>query len=349
MIPTSYSLLPLLSDTVQTAAPTVSTPLVVVEPPPFHKIIGQTSVKSRLNFYLSSYSAGGVMPHTLFLAPKGCGKTTIASELARLLKRKGDSVAKKWFLINCSTLRSVKQFFNQVIIPHVNEKDVTLIFDEASEIPKDITMALLTMLNPNEHNRTTFSYDDYTVDIEFDRQTFVFATSESHRVFHALVDRLTKIELEEYNAGHIFQMLKKNAPQLEDDAAALMATVCRGNARSTVMLAKDAQTLLATKRKDTFDLKDWQELRAALGILPLGLSNIELSVLRLLSTRKESSLTRLSAATGLSKEALQKDVELYLQKMGLLEITTAGRSITGKGLEYLKALDGGFHNAIPIA
>ena len=314
-------------------------PVVVApEPKPFEKVIGQDSVKSRLGFYLNSYRRGGIMPHTLFLAPKGCGKTMLASELARLMKRDGDTAAKKWFLINCSTLKSIKQFFNQIIIPLVNEKDVTLIFDEASEIPKDVTMALLTMLNPNEHNKTSFSYDDYTVDIDFARQTFVFATSESHRVFHALVDRLTKVELEEYNTGHIFQMLKKNAPEVEDATAQIMATVCRGNARSTVMLAKDAKTLLATKGKDTFDLQDWNELRAALGILPLGLSNIELSVLRLLAARKESSLTRLSAATGLTREALQKDVELYLQKMGLLEITTAGRAITGKGLEYLKGL-----------
>lgn len=306
----------------------------------FSGIVGQDSVKSRLKFYLNSVAKGGIMPHSLFVAPKGCGKTTIVTELARLLKTSNPD--KKWFLINCSTLKSVKQFFNQVVIPHVNEKDVTLIFDEASEIPKDITMALLTMLNPNEHNRTTFSYDDYTVDIEFKRQTFLFATSESHKLFHALTDRLNRVELEEYKPSHIVQILRKHAPEIMPDAAEIMSHVCRGNARNTVMLAKDAKTLLATNGKEKFGVSDWNELRVQLGILPLGLSQMELTVLRLLASRKETSLTRLSASTGLTKEALQKDVELFLQKQGLLEITTAGRSITGKGIDYLKQLD--YHN-----
>lgn len=321
-------------------AASLVTPVVApVVRKPFDNIVGQDGVKNRLNFYLNSYLKGGVMPHSIFVAPKGTGKTLIASELARSLKRDGESTAKKWFLINCSTLRSLKQFFTQVIIPHVNDKDVTLIFDEASEIPRDVAMAMLTMLEPNERNRTTFSYDDYQIDIDFTRQTFLFATSEFHLVFHALIDRLARVELEEYKVSHIVKMLRKNAPEIDESVAADMATVCRGNARATVMLANDARTLLKTKEKSNFNSEDWRELRAALSILPLGLSNIELTVLRVLASRKETSLTRLSAATGLTKEALQKDVELYLAKLGLFEITTAGRAITARGLEYLKALD----------
>lgn len=318
-------------------------PTLVVEPKPFDDIVGQDSVKSSLEFYLKAYARGGIMPHSLFLAAKGLGKTTIASALARAMKRIGDEKAKPFFIVNCATLKNVKQLVNQILLGLVQDKDVTLIFDEASELPKDITMALLTILNPNKGNCTQFSYDDYTVDIDFARQTFVFATSEFHKVFPPLADRLLRIELEDYQPHHIEKMLAKNEPAIDLAAARVMATVCRGNARAAVLLANNAKTLLAGTDKQSFGLPEWNELRHALRILPLGLSNTELIVLRLLAQRKESSLTRLAANTGLSREALQQSVETYLQKMGLMEISTAGRGITGKGLDYLKELDGKTH------
>ena len=51
------------------------------------------------------------------------------------------------------------------MIPHVHRQECTVLFDEASELPKDVTMAMLTMFNPNKDNRTTFSYEDYQLDI----------------------------------------------------------------------------------------------------------------------------------------------------------------------------------------
>jgi Holliday junction resolvasome RuvABC ATP-dependent DNA helicase subunit len=321
---------------------TATTPTVTTPEIPFESIVGQDRVKSKLNFLLDAYRNGGIMPHSLLIAPKGCGKTMIARELAKQMKNiagtRGEQ--KRWYEINCSTVKSVKQFFNQIIIPFVNDKDCTLIFDEASEIPRDVTMALLTILNPNNTNRTSFSYDDYTVDFDFKRQNFILATSESHKVFHALMDRLDRVELEEYNTSHLAEMIKRNIKTpIEAKLLNEIATACRGNAREAQKKSSNIETYLCGQKKTTFDKVDWISLRRTLGILPLGLSNIELQVLRLLATRKETSLTRLSASIGMTKEALQKDVELYLQKMGLLEITTSGRAITAKGLAYLKNLE----------
>ena len=81
--------------------------------------------------------------------------------------------------------------------------------------------------------------------------------------------------------------------------------------------------------------EDWDNLKDHLGILPYGLNRIEVQVLRHLSEKKDCSLTHLAAKTGLSKSCLQRDFEMYLQKMNLMEITTAGRCITAKGQEIL--------------
>ena len=76
-----------------------------------------------------------------------------------------------------------------------------------------------------------------------------------------------------------------------------------------------------------------------IGILPLGLSVQELNLMRYMARKKATRLTELAAITGLSKGAIQKDYELYLSKMGLMEIQPEGRSLTTKGLEYLNDLD----------
>jgi Holliday junction resolvasome RuvABC ATP-dependent DNA helicase subunit len=323
----------------------------------FKDIVGQDKPKKELSFYLDSYMRTRIIPNMMVVAPKGQGKTTIVRELAKGLVQfdedgkvmqvpsKLDPTVMKdkrkpFVEINCSTLKSVKQFINGLVIPYVQDKDVTLLFDEASEIPRDVTMALLTILNPNPENRTTFAMDEYVCDFDFRRQTFIFATSEIQKVFHALADRLERITLEEYTNGHLAAIVQKGIPNVEcqDDVLLDVATVLRGNARAAQKMAGKIAAYL--KGNLTFGRTDWQTLKDILSIYPLGLNAIEIQVLRYLAGHiGGTSLTGLSAKTGMSRESLQKDSELYLQKHNLMEITTTGRQITTLGLNYLKVLD----------
>jgi Holliday junction resolvasome RuvABC ATP-dependent DNA helicase subunit len=305
----------------------------------FPDIVGQDRAKKRLQFYLQGYEANYTMPHLMFIAPKGCGKTTLAKAMGKAMFSREDAARPKRFLeINCSTVKSVKQFFNQIIIPHINMKECTVLLDECSELPKDVTMMLLTVLNPNSENRTTFSYEDYTVDFDFSRQSFMFATTEAQSVFHALMDRCERVDLEEYTYNQLAEIVSRVLPDytFQDDVLADVATVLRGNARAAQKISNHIKSFLMYKKSKNFTKKDWAELSDALGILPLGLSPIELQILGYLNRQKESSLTRLSAKTGLTKACVQRDFELYLQKHDLMQITTAGRAITKKGRDYLK-------------
>ena len=305
----------------------------------FPKIVGQDRAKRRLAFYLDGYNATNVIPHLMFIAPKGCGKTLMAKAVGRHLTLKDDPTKPKPFLeINCSTIKSVKQLFNQIIIPHVNQKECTILFDEASELPKDVTMALLTILNPNESNRTSFSVEDYVVDFDFSQQSFIFATTEAQHIFHALMDRCERIDLEEYTYPELGKIVQRVLPDIsfESDALSNVASVLRGNARAAQKMSTNIKSYLSARGKDYFESEDWSYLQHHLGILPLGLSPIELQVLNFLDGRKNCSLTYLAAKTGLTKACLQRDFEMYLQKHNLMEITTEGRAITAKGKKYLK-------------
>lgn len=306
----------------------------------FENIVGQDSAKRKLEFYLNGYNASRVIPHLMFVAPKGCGKTTLAKATARCLGGTGTPDKPKTFIeINCSTIKGVRQFINQVVIPHVHNKEVTVLFDEASELPKDVTMALLTILNPNSTNRNTFCYDDFQIDFDFSLQSFLFATTEAQQIFHALMDRLERVDLEEYSGEHLAEIIRRSLPHVtfEDGVLAEASSVLRGNARQAQKMANNINAYLKQNNQTNFNKSDWLSLKNSLGILPLGLNRIELQILRILAAKKESSLTNLSAKTGLTRECIQRDFELYLQKQSLMEITTAGRSLTSAGSAYLMA------------
>ena len=307
----------------------------------FPHIVGQDIAKRVLTFHLEGYEARNILPHLMFVAPKGCGKTTLAKAVGRNLTEEGSDKTKKFYEINCSTIKSVAQFFNQLVIPHINNKECTVLFDEASELPKDVTMALLTILNPNAENRTTFSYEDYTVDFDFRMQSFMFATTEAQSIFHALMDRCDRVDLEEYTFDELGEIVSRVAPDIkfEDDLLPDIATVLRGSARSAQKMAGHIQSYLGARGGSKFKQNDWANLRYQLGILPQGLSRIELQILNILANSKECSLTNLAAKTGLTPECIRRDFEMYLQKQSLMEITTAGRSITPDGQDYLRAVD----------
>ena len=305
----------------------------------FPDIIGQESAKRVLDFHIGGFKATKVMPHLMFVAPKGCGKTTLAKAVARTLK--GIDDAKRYFEINCSTIKNVKQFFNQLVIPLMQDRDATILFDEASEIPKDVSMAMLTILNPNAENMTSFSFEDYTVDFDFSRLSFMFATTETQSVFHALMDRLERVDLEEYSIDEMGQIVAMNLEiDIEPKTLRDIAGVLRGNARAAQKMAHKIVSYSKQNRVKRFNATHWKDLSKILNIFPLGLNVTEIQLLRILKDNKDCSLTNLSAKTGISKQAVQRDFEIYLQKHSLMEITTAGRNITAKGLDYLKLLDG---------
>ena len=305
----------------------------------FPDIIGQSRVKKALGFYIDGHKETSVIPHLMFTAPRGCGKTTMATAMAKNLY--ADGSIKPLITINCSTIKSLKQFFNMIVIPHMVERDATVLFDECSELPKDVTMALLTITNPNRDNRNDFSYEDYNVTFDFRRLSFMFATTEGQSIFHALMDRMERIDLEEYKLDELGQivMMGLDGYTVEPKTLTEVSTVLRGNARAAQKMATKMRLHLDAKGRKHFDKKDWASLCDRIGILPLGLSVQELNLMRYMARKKATRLTELAAITGLSKGAIQKDYELYLSKMGLMEIQPEGRSLTSKGLEYLNELD----------
>ena len=300
----------------------------------YSEIVGQEKTKGKLNFLLEGFEQTKIMPHLLFVAPRGCGKTMIAQETAKIMNRERN------IIVNCSTIKNVKSFFNQIMLPYVYDKNTTIVFDEASELPRDVTMALLTILNPNTNNQNEFTFEDGTYTFRFNQNSFIFCTTEAQKIFHALADRLYRIDMEDYSyisLGKIIQNNLKSKNQfIELDVIDEVASVCRGNARQAQSLANQISSYLISKKSNKLTSGGWSEIKGKLSIYPLGLSEIELNIIKILKEHGEVRLTNLSAKTNLTKDMLQKNVEMYLMRNNLIEIRPTGRALTKKGHDYHK-------------
>tara|TARA_B110000305_G_scaffold209030_1_gene241696 strand:+ start:19 stop:945 length:927 start_codon:yes stop_codon:yes gene_type:complete len=304
----------------------------------FSHLIGQDNVKKKLNFYLKAYEATSTCPFLNLVGAKGLGKTLFAKEFAKNLKNKDGS--KRPFLeLNCSTIKNNEQFFEQIFIPLIMNNEITILFDEAHALPKDLTMAFLTIFNTEKTNTKNFTFEEQTFTFDFSRQTFIFATTESDKLFPPLKDRLTTVDFEQYSESNLGEILKLNCDGIdfpEDSLSALSSTV-RGNARNAVMRAKEVVLYCESENKNKFNLSDFEVLVDLLGILPEGITCTEKQILDILAERGSCKLQTLSAVTGLSPTSLRRDHEVYLLRKNFMQID-GERKITNFGKNLLQSL-----------
>ena len=302
---------------------------------PFEHLIGQDSVKKKLNFYLQGYQKTNTVPFLNFVGAKGLGKTEFAREFSKNLIN-SSGVRKPFYEINSSTIKNLGQFFEQIFLPLILEQEVSILFDEAHAIPRDLTMAFLTIFNTENSNRKEFIYKDSSYTFDFTKQSFFFATTESDKIFAPLRDRLVTIDFDLYNSNELGQIFLSHFPDISFDEEAInhLSTTFRGNARNCIHRVKDVRLFIETHNIIHFNLDCAKNLCSTLGILPEGLTSIEWRILNILRRDGRSSLQSLCAKTGLSRSSLQRDHENYLLSKGLMEID-GQRVITKRGNDLI--------------
>ena len=304
---------------------------------PFENLFGQANVKKRLKFYLEAFEATSLCPFLAFIGAKGLGKTEFARQFAKELKNTDGS--KRPFLeLNCSTIKNVEQFFEQIFIPIIMDNELTVLFDEAHELPKDLTNAFLTVFNTEKVTTKELLWRDAVYPFDFKKQPFMFATTESDKIFPPLKDRLTSIDFEDYSNEDLGKIFKAQCEEIDFSDAALLelAKTSRGNARSCVMRGREVALYCARKGDNIFRAEDLEPFFDQLGILPFGLSATEMHLLKILRRDGQCSLQMLSAKTGLSRSAIQRDHELYLMRKNLIVID-GKRNITNDGVKLVEA------------
>lgn len=302
---------------------------------PFEHLVGQENVKKKLNFYLKAFNATSISPFLGFFGAKGLGKTAFANAYADSLTNQ-DGRSRNVLEINCSTIKNNDAFFEQIYFTNIHDKEVTVLFDEAHELPSDLTAALLTILDTSDSHVRHFSWKDDTFPFDFKRQTFLFATTESDKLFPPLKDRLTSVDFDSYSSEELGKIIKRFIKSsITPDVLKKLSTIVRGNARNAILKAKDINLYCASENIDTFSMPHYKKFCDTLGILPLGLSCTEKQILNILSNDGACTLSMLSAKTGLSTTSLRSDHEKYLLMQNLMEIDVK-RKITRLGKEVAK-------------
>jgi len=295
----------------------------------FDSLIGQDHIKKTLNFYLDAYKATNTTPFLMFNGAKGLGKTEFAKQFAKSLK-------KPLLEINCSTIKNNQQFFEQIFMPVIMDNEVTILFDEAHALPKELVMAFLTVFNVESAKKKRFEWRDSTFEFNFEKQSYIFATTELDKLFPPFKDRLTIVDFKPYAEEELAAILQNKLDWVifEDGVMDDIAPTLRGNARSAVKRAKEIEMYCEAKNISKFGKAEWKKLCDTLGINASGLTNTEIEILTILKERGDCTLAMLSAATGLSRTAIQRDAELYLLRKGAIKIEGT-RKLTPLGKRLL--------------
>ena len=300
----------------------------------FDSLIGQNHIKRQLKFYVDAYKATRTTPFIMFNGAKGLGKTEFSKQFAKELK-------KPLLEINCSTIKNNQQFFEQIFMPVIMDNEITILFDEAHALPKELVMAFLTVFNVEGSKRKSLEWRDSTFEFNFEKQTFIFATTELDKLFAPFKDRLTIIDFKPYSEEELGQILQKKLDwvSFEDGVMDNIAPTLRGNARAAVKRSIEISMYCESRNTAKFGQKEWKSLCDLLGINPSGLSNTEMEILNILKERGDCTLAMLSAATGLSRTAIQRDAEIYLLRKGAIKIEGT-RKITNLGMRILSGVKG---------
>jgi Holliday junction resolvasome RuvABC ATP-dependent DNA helicase subunit len=322
----------------------------------FKDIVGQSKAISRTSMYLRPYERTHYFPSSLFVGPRGYGKTTFCKAIGKNLYQFNDSgdmiksgtkpVHKPFYKINCAMVKTLTNFIEGPLLHQIHDKDITVLFDECHNMNHNWQQAMLDVIEPNAKRTELRTASGLVFNFDFTRQTFLFATTEPQHLFHAFVSRLLRIDLEEYSDSEMGEILRREIRKANDKLSVTDALVkeivptLRGEPRQAEHMARDIDTFL--NGRTTLTPKDWDGVKKTLGIFPEGLNDTEVRVLRYLNGRggRLTPLRRLGSALSLTEDALSKDFERYLQKRGFMEIEKGGRAITQLGRAYVDFLDG---------
>lgn len=307
-----------------------------------NKIVGQKLIKRELEFYLEGYERTGFWPPCIFSGSRGQGKSLIvkalAAELSAINRAKGIKNGKRFLPINSAELVGVDVLFDKVMPILVQESDIVLFLDESENLSSTVQSALLSLLAIDDKFQSKYFLPDGTCfEIDHTRFAFMGAASSFAGIHPDLLDRLKRFSLEDYNEEDLQEIMRRNLPHIDFEPEALdcLVSSLRNSPRHAVQRANDLKLMDIQK----FSMKEFEKIRHALSIYPLGLNRAEIGLLRVLA-RGSATLTELSARLNLTRNAVMDDLEVFLKSKSLIKTAgVRGRVITQAGMNVLKQID----------
>lgn len=299
----------------------------------FSHVIGQSAVIKRLNFYLKSHKPGLAFPSMLFTGSHGLGKTYVAKILANNLGR-------RFLEINCGTIFSTKDFIEDILLNKVmGMQPITILMDEAHRLSGEVSTILLTLLANNEKNINILEYKGWEIKYDLSKINMILATTDSFKIFQPLTNRCEAIYFKSYSNKDLIKMLQFYLPDIKfegfsNEKLEDLAYACRGRGRDTYQLAQKIKRYCESQSKKSFNVLDWVDIKDVFGVFPLGLTEQELNLMRIVRIEKVISCANIAARMMVGEENISEEMEIRLKELNLINNSSRGRVLTSKGKDY---------------
>lgn len=306
-------------------------------------MIGNENIKKQLHIAIDSAARRNMAPpHMLFSGHPGCGKTSMAKEMAAMLKTDFISLTPESLKDNRSLLNLLDslnfdgydKFGNRI----GTIKPTIVFIDECHRLPMfgqeklGIVMENFTLNTDNVGKVYWLPY--FTV---------IGATTLSGNLSKPFLNRFKlNFYFEPYSIEDSIKIVEFHAKRLDiqvtKKAALDIGTRSRGVPRIIVSYLERCRDMMLAIGSDVITSGLSNMTFETLEIDKQGFNKIELKILKTLyDSDKPISLENLAMVTGESKNTLQNEVETYLIKSGYLVRSGKGRLITPKGRSYLEA------------
>ncbi len=260
---------------------------------------------------------GKLSDSVLFAGPPGLGKTT----LAQLITAQG---AFKPYI--GGHLRNAGEIDHLTAL--IQEGDVIFI-DEIHAASKRALELLYTVLEDGTYMRRGSSET-------LPSFSFIGATTNPGGLAEPLRDRFGQIiYLDYYEPSEILEIIQRSATLLELEISTAnakdIAQRCRGVPRIANRLLKRIKDYDKPVTSDMLK-RIWDLLR----VDPIGLEYQDLLVLSFLANRSRAvGVETMARGIGLDVVTLQRSIEPYLIRIGLIDIVPGGRALTDEGRRYI--------------